>query len=83
MFDYVKKKYNVVSILAEYGGDHAIKIPASLNLIEKYPFLNGDFDLTISRAQEDMNIHLVLETYKDIPERTLVVVSNWDTSKQN
>jgi glycosyltransferase involved in cell wall biosynthesis len=80
LYDYVKEKYNIVSVLAEYGGDHAIKEKKSIALIEKYPFLNGEYDVTVSRAQEDMNIHLIIDAYKSIPERNLVIVSNWNTS---
>lgn len=80
LYDYVKVKYNIVSVLAEYGGDHAIKEPVSSHLLVKYPFLENSYDVTVSRAQEDMNIHLVIDAYKAIPERKLVVVSNWNTS---
>jgi len=80
LYDYVKEKYNIVPVLAEYGGDHAIKESVSLELLEKYPFLDKSYDVTVSRAQEDMNIHLVIDAYKAIPERKLVIVSNWNTS---
>jgi glycosyltransferase involved in cell wall biosynthesis len=80
LYDYVKEKYNIVPILAEYGGDHAIKEPVSLEILEKYPFLNKKYDVTVSRAQEDMNIHLIIDAYKTVPERNLVIISNWNTS---
>jgi glycosyltransferase involved in cell wall biosynthesis len=80
LYDYVKKEYNIDSVLAEYGGDHAVYEPVSDELIEKYSFLNRPYDLTVSRAQEDMNIHLVIEAYKLIPARNLVVISNWEIS---
>ena len=80
LYDYVKDKYNIVSILAEYGGDHAINESISSQLLAQYPFLGENYDMTVSRAQEDMNIHLVIDAYKAIPERKLVVVSNWNTS---
>jgi len=80
LYDYVKEKYNIIPVLAEYGGDHAIKESISMKLLEKYPFLNTPYDVTISRAQEDMNIHLIIDAYKTLSERILVIVSNWDTS---
>jgi len=80
LYDYVKEKYNIVPVLAEYGGDHAVKEPVSSQLLVQYPFLKNGYDVTVSRAQEDMNIHLVIDAYKTIPERKLVVVSNWNTS---
>jgi glycosyltransferase involved in cell wall biosynthesis len=80
LFDYVKKTYKLESVLAEYGGDHAISKPITDELILKYRFLAKKYDVTVSRAQEDMNIHILVDAYKKIPERNLVVVSNWDIS---
>jgi glycosyltransferase involved in cell wall biosynthesis len=80
LFDYVKKTYNIESVLAEYGGDHAISKPITDELIIKYPFLSKKYDITVSRAQEDMNIHILIDAYKKIPERNLVVISNWEIS---
>ena len=80
LWDYVKETYQIDSVLAEYGGDHAVQQPITQELEKKYPFLSGKYDVSISRAQEDMNIHLLIEAYKQIPDRNLVVVSNWQTS---
>ena len=81
LFDYVKKEYHLDPILAEYGGDHAVYEPINSEISQKYPFLDKSYDVTVSRAQEDMNIHLVIDAYKSIPQRTLVVVSNWEISE--
>lgn len=81
LWDYVKDTYHIDSVLAEYGGDHAVKKPVTKLLLEKYPFFNNKYDISISRAQEDMNIHMLIEAYKQIPERNLVIVSNWETSE--
>lgn len=81
IWDYVKTTYGIDSILAEYGGNHAIYKPINEHLKTKYPFLSAKYDVTVSRAQEDMNIHLIIEAYKKTPERNLVVVSNWETSE--
>ncbi len=80
LWDYVKNTYNIDSVLAEYGGDHATHEEATQSLIEKYPYLNSSYDVSISRAQEDMNIHVILEAYKLSPKRKLVVISNWGIS---
>lgn len=79
--DYLTNRYNVKSTIAEYGGDHSIKVSASEELKEKYPFLKAQYDVTVSRAQEDMNIHMVIEAYKKIPERNVVIISNWEISE--
>lgn len=78
---YVLQNYKVNAELIEYGGDHATKIEIQKKYLKKYPFLNDNYDFSISRAQEDMNIHLLLDAYKKIKKRKLVIVSNWDTSK--
>ena len=76
-----EKKHKVKAVLAEYGGDHAIAEPITPEMLEKYPFLSGKYDVTVSRAQEDMNIHMVIDAYKQVPERTVVIVSNWQKSE--
>ena len=76
-----EKKHHVKALLAEYGGDHAQSEPVTPEMREKYPFLNGKYDVTVSRAQEDMNIHMVIDAYKQVPERTVVIVSNWQKSE--
>ena len=81
LFDYVKNKYNIIPVLAEYGGDHAVIEKKSSKFNEIYPFLINDYDLTISRAQEDMNIHLVIDAYRHLPNKNIVIISNWNTSK--
>jgi glycosyltransferase involved in cell wall biosynthesis len=80
LYDYVKEKYNIIPVLAEYGGDHAIKESVNVQLLEIFPFLNDCYDVSISRAQEDMNIHLIMDAYKSLPERKLVIISNWHTT---
>lgn len=75
-----KEKYGFEPVLAEYGGDHAIAELITPEMREKYPFLAGQYDVTVSRAQEDMNIHMVIEAYKQVNERKVVIVSNWQKS---
>jgi glycosyltransferase involved in cell wall biosynthesis len=79
LFDYVKSKYGITSVLAEYGGDHAKYEPVSEDLKKKYAFFENGYDVSISRAQEDMNIHLLIDAYKSL-NRNLVIVSNWEIS---
>lgn len=78
--DYLEKEYNIKPLLAEYGGDHAEKVLISGEMVKKYPFLAKPYDLTVSRAQQDMNIHLVIDAYKSVPQRTVVIISNWHIS---
>ncbi len=81
LWEYVKTTYKIESVLAEYGGDHAKPEQKTEKIVKKYPFLNYKYDVSVSRAQEDMNIHVLLEAYKMIPNRNLVVISNWEISE--
>lgn len=79
--DSFVQQFGFNPILSEYGGDHAKSEPITPEMEEKYPFLKGKYDVTVSRAQEDMNIHMVIDAYKQVPERTVVIVSNWKKSE--
>ena len=81
LWEYVKATYKIDSVLAEYGGDHAKSEPKTKEIIEKYPFLASKYDVSVSRAQDDMNIHILIEAYMKITNRNLVVVSNWEISE--
>ena len=78
--DYVSYEYGRESILAEYGGDHSRYEPIPKAFSEKFPFLNNQYDVSVARAQEDMNIHLILESYRQVKNRNIVIISNWDSS---
>ena len=76
--DYIKKTYNKKSVLIEYGGDHTTNRECSREILDKYPYLNMEYDVSVSRAQEDNNLHLILEAYKQTPNRRLVLISNYN-----
>lgn len=76
-----EQKHNVKALLAEYGGDHAQAEPITEETRLKYTFLGSPYDVTVSRAQEDMNIHMVIDAYRQVPERTVVIVSNWQKTE--
>lgn len=76
--NYIKKKYNKESTLIEYGGDHAGNVDYTKNDLIKFPFLEKPYGINISRAQPDNLLHLVLEAFKENPDNTIVIVSNWD-----
>lgn len=78
--DYILRRYGKTPVLAEYGGDHAKRISLTKRIIRKYPFLKTDYALSISRAQEDMNIHLLIDAYKKLPNKQIVIISNWHIS---
>lgn len=79
--NYIDLEYGKKAILIEYGGDHVQKM-FNDNLFEKYKFSRDTYLISVSRAQIDNNIHLLLEAYeKSKINIKLVIISNWRTSK--
>ena len=76
--DYILEEYGKESVLIEYGGNHTSKKQKSETLLKKYPFLNKPYDVSVSRAQVDNNLHMVLDAYINLPNRNLVLISNYD-----
>lgn len=76
--NYIKTEYKKDSVLIEYGSNHTKKIAPTTELISKYPFLVSEYDVSLSRAQADNNLHVVLEAYKNIPSRNIVLISNFN-----
>ena len=66
--------------MIEYGGDHSAKKSIEKVHLEKYPFLKRPYFLSVSRAQSDNNLHMLLEAFEDLPEYTLCLISNWTVS---
>lgn len=77
----LEKSFGVTTKIIEYGGDHIIKEGLTSELQTKFSFLNEAYDLSVSRAEIDNNLHLLLIAYKDFPNRNLVLVSNWSISE--
>ncbi len=78
--DSIKNEFGVDSTVIRYGGDHAIKVYPNDKLLNKYPFLSEDYYVNVSRAQVDNNLHLVLDAFTNLPDKKLVMVSNWSVS---
>lgn len=76
----LKKNFGTDSIVIRYGGDHAQKVQYNKDLLAKYPFLDKEYAVSVSRAQVDNNLHVVLEAYSKMPNKILVLVSNWQVS---
>jgi len=78
--EYVKSEYGKDSYLIEYGGDHVIPSNNSV-VLNKYNLGGKKYFLSVSRAQEDNNIHLLLEAFKLDRNKDLAIISNWNTSE--
>lgn len=77
----LKDHFSADSVVVRYGGDHAHKIsPKDLRFSQKYPFVSKPYAVSVSRAQIDNNIHIVLETFEHFSEYPIVLVSNWNIS---
>lgn len=68
------------SVVIRYGGDNAIKVEPDDELLVKYPFLNEEYYVSVSRAQVDNNLHIVLDAFSKMPDKKLVLVSNFKVS---
>ena len=76
--NYLQNEYNLDSELIEYGGDHVSNLEPSNDLKREYSFLNKSYFVSVSRAQHDNNLHLLLEAFSKLSDKNLVLVSNWD-----
>ena len=78
--DHYVSEYICNNIVIPYGGDHVLNPKITKEHIEKYPFIKKDYAISVSRAQEDNMLHIVLEAYKNMPDKKLVLISNWRIS---
>lgn len=73
--------FHVQSKNIAYGGDHVYSVfPQKMDYI-KYPFLKLKYALSVSRAQIDNNIHLLIKAFKELPDKILVIVANWEATQ--
>lgn len=78
----LKDNFNADSTVIRYGGNHVRKIDKEdVELIAKYPFVSQKYAVSVSRAQLDNNIHIVLEAFENFDEFKIVLISNWNISK--
>ena len=64
-----------------YGGDHVVvpKVP-QVDLENRHSFLQAPYFVSVSRAQVDNNLHLLIDAFRQVPEHKLVLISNWNVS---
>lgn len=82
---YVKSLKEICGIdnalVIRYGGDQVENIGPDQELLAKYPFLNEPYYVAVARAQIDNNLHILLEGFSKMPEKKLVLVSNFKVSE--
>ena len=78
--NYIKDTYNKSSVLIEYGADQVKKRELSKDLLNKYPFLNDNYALSVSRIVPENNIKTILKAFSKCKNFPLVIIGNWDNS---
>ena len=77
----IMETFNADSIVIRYGGDHVQKVSVDDEILsKKYPFVKERYAVSVSRAQIDSNIHLVLEAFEHFKDYIIVLISNWNVS---
>ena len=78
----LKENFGVESVVIRYGGDHVqqISLTDRTDLADKYPFVTEQYAVSVSRAQIDNNLHLLLEAFENFNQYKLVLISNWNIS---
>ncbi len=77
----IKNNFGKKCEIIRYGGDHVKNVPISDSFIQKYPFSKDPCAVSVSRAQVDNNLHIVLKAFETIKAIKLVLISNWQVSK--
>ena len=75
----LRNDFNAESTVIRYGGDHVKKIDTA-GFINKHSFLTSPYAVSVSRAQIDNNLHLLLECFECFNKFPLVLISNWEVS---
>lgn len=78
--DYTAMRYGSLSRIIEYGGDHVAPNEATNDDHDKYPFLKLLYAVKVCRIEPENNVHVVLEAFSKIKNRSLVIVGNWNNS---
>jgi glycosyltransferase involved in cell wall biosynthesis len=77
----LQKYFKSDARVIRYGGDHTKPVIPCESLLNKYSFLSKPYYVSVSRAQLDNNLHLLLEAFSQLPDKILVLVSNWSVSE--
>lgn len=85
VIDYIKSEYsktvkNKRFELIAYGGDQVSRVQDD-SLFEKYPFCREPYSVTVCRIEPENNVHVILEAFSEMLDKTLVFVGNWEKSE--
>ncbi len=76
---FVPTRRSATVIVLPYGGEIDDSLEVTEDLSKKYPFLRGDYYLSISRALEDNRTAELCEAFRDSASK-LVLISNFSSS---
>ncbi|MBL7473736.1 DUF1972 domain-containing protein [Robertkochia sediminum] len=79
--DHVWEQYGKKSALIAYGGDHVKRQEVNAMALKEYPFLQAPYFFKVCRIEPENNIHIVLEAFKGLEDKPLVIVGNWNNSE--
>lgn len=79
--DYTASRYGSLSRIIEYGADHTLQVKPTLKDKEDFPFIKLPYALKVCRIEPENNVHVVLEAFKRLPKRTMVIIGNWEKSE--
>lgn len=77
----LKKTFGIDAHMIRYGADNVFPVEPTEDIVVKYPFLKDEYYVSVSRAQVDNNLHVVLEAFAKMPEKTLVLCSNFQKNE--
>ena len=78
---YTAINYKTLSHLIEYGGDHTSTQKLTSEDYRAYPFLRKPYAFKVCRIEPENNVHLILDAFSAIKNKTLVIVGNWENSE--
>lgn len=73
----LKTQFNINPIVIEYGGDNVFPVNDDNRLREVYGLEPHEYYFNVARIEPENNIHLMLEAFSTMPEKTLALVGNW------
>jgi glycosyltransferase involved in cell wall biosynthesis len=77
---YTASRYQTVSNLIEYGADHANCQNIAKEMRDQYTFLGSSYAFKVCRIEPENNLEMILDAFSKVPDKTLVVIGNWNKS---
>lgn len=77
----IRKAFGAEASVIRYGGDQATILADDPGFQKKYPFVTKPYFVSVARAQVDNNLHVLIEAFRGLPDKKLVLVSNWSVSE--